>query len=43
MGAGPYTFRVTDVYNHVIEDTGIPLKDNADAPGAHQFPECTGQ
>ena len=43
MGPGPYTFRVTDVYNHVIEDTGIPLKDNADAPGANQFPECTGQ
>ena len=34
MGPGPYTFRVTDVYNHVIEDTGIALKDNADSPGA---------
>jgi expansin (peptidoglycan-binding protein) len=42
MGPGPYTIRVTDVYDHVIEDTGIALKDNADSPGMHQFPECTG-
>jgi len=43
MGPGPYTFRVTDIYNHVIEDTGIALKAMADVPGANQFPECSGQ
>ena len=25
MGAGPYTFRVTDFYGHVLEDTGIAI------------------
>ncbi|MBI5532342.1 MAG: hypothetical protein HY898_06490 [Deltaproteobacteria bacterium] len=41
MGDGPYTLRVTDVHGHVLEDSGIPGKlDNADAPGASQFPAC---
>jgi len=42
LGDGPYDFRVTDVAGHVIEDTGIPLLDDGDAPGASQFPVCTG-
>lgn len=25
MGVGPYTFRVTDFYGHVLEDTGIAI------------------
>jgi expansin len=41
MGPGPYTFRVTDVLGNVIEDSGIPSLDNADAPGASQFPACS--
>jgi expansin (peptidoglycan-binding protein) len=40
MGPGPHTFRVTDVYGNVLEDTGIPLLDNADALGKAQFPAC---
>jgi expansin (peptidoglycan-binding protein) len=42
MGEGPYTLRVTDVLGQELEDTGIPLLDNAEAPGAAQFPECMG-
>jgi expansin (peptidoglycan-binding protein) len=42
MGPGPYDFRVTDIYDHVIEDMGIILKVSSDVPGANQFPECTG-
>lgn len=40
MGPGPHTFRVTDVHGNVIMDTGIPLLDDADAPGGSQFPFC---
>lgn len=42
MGPGPYTFRVTDVLGHVVEDSGIPGGDDTDAAGAGQFPECSG-
>ncbi|RYE84231.1 MAG: hypothetical protein EOO75_18370, partial [Myxococcales bacterium] len=42
MGPGPYTFRVTDVLGHVVEDTGIAGGDDVDASGAGQFPGCTG-
>jgi expansin (peptidoglycan-binding protein) len=38
MGAGPYSFRVTDSYGNVLSDSGIPLLDNADYPGEGQFP-----
>lgn len=40
MGEGPYTFRVTDVHGHVLQDTGIPFAPDTDAPGAGQFPSC---
>lgn len=40
MGEGPLSFRVTDVAGNVLEDSGIPLLDDADAPGAGQFPGC---
>ena len=40
MGAGPLSFRVTDVVGNVLEDSGIPLLDDADAPGSMQFPAC---
>ncbi|MCU0694426.1 MAG: hypothetical protein MUF54_23820 [Polyangiaceae bacterium] len=40
MGDGPYAFRVTDVYGHVLEDTGIGLTDDGDVPGTRQFPPC---
>lgn len=40
MGEGPFAFRITDVAGNVIEDSGIPLLADADAPGASQFPTC---
>ncbi len=41
MGEGPFTFRITDVYGDTLVDEGIPLLDDADAPGAGQFPPCS--
>ena len=40
MGAGPYTFRVTDIYGHVLVDTGIVHMENQSVPGSAQFPSC---
>ncbi len=40
MGPGPYSFRVTDVYGHVVEDSGIGFVENGDVAGASQFPAC---
>ena len=40
MGPGPYTFRVTDVYGSVLEDSGIPFVDAGDSSGKAQFPAC---
>jgi expansin (peptidoglycan-binding protein) len=40
MGEGPLAFRITDVAGNVLEDDGIPLLDDADAPGAAQLPTC---
>jgi expansin (peptidoglycan-binding protein) len=42
MGEGPLSFRITDVLGNTLEDSGIPLLDDADAAGAGQFPECGG-
>ncbi len=40
MGAGPFTFRVTDVEGNVIEDSGIPLLDDDNYPSSSQFGMC---
>jgi expansin (peptidoglycan-binding protein) len=40
MGEGPYTFRVTDIYGHVIVDTSVVHMANASIPGVSQFPPC---
>ncbi|HWB80096.1 MAG TPA: expansin EXLX1 family cellulose-binding protein [Nannocystaceae bacterium] len=40
MGEGPFDFRITDVDGNVLEDHGIPLLNDADAPGGAQFPSC---
>jgi expansin len=40
MGPGPYTFRVTDVYDNVITDTGIAHQEATEVAGASQFPAC---
>jgi expansin (peptidoglycan-binding protein) len=39
-GPGPFTFRVTDIYNHVLQDTGIALMAGQVATGTAQFPAC---
>jgi expansin (peptidoglycan-binding protein) len=40
MGPGPYSFRVTDVYGHVLYDDGIPHMENSSVAGHAQFPSC---
>lgn len=40
MGAGPFTFRVTDVYGHALVDSGIVLRANENVAGRNQFPLC---
>ena len=40
MGAGPYTFRVTDVFGQVLIDSGIPLSPGVVTPGSGQFPQA---
>lgn len=38
MGVGPYSFRVTDSYGHVLEDHNIPFVEDGTVNGANQFP-----
>ena len=47
IGPGPYTLRVTDIYDQVLEDSGIaypdpnvPLASGWDVSGSGQFPAC---
>ena len=40
MGPGPYTFRVTDIYGHVLVDSGITHVENGTIAGQGQFPAC---
>ena len=40
MGPGPYTFRVTDIYGHVLVDSAVVHTENASVPGRGQFPLC---
>lgn len=37
-GTGPYTFRVTDIYGHVLIDKNIPLSPNTAVNGSANFP-----
>lgn len=39
MGAGPFTFRITDIYGSVIIDENIPLTPDEIQTGHVQFPE----
>ena len=41
IGNGPYTFRVTDIYGHVLLDSLIIFNTNGNIPGGAQFPPCT--
>jgi expansin len=38
MGAGPYAFRVTDMYSNTLTDNGIPFVEGGTLNGAAQFP-----
>lgn len=40
MGAGPYTFRITDINGKRITQSRIPLKVNKVIVGTKQFPRC---
>ncbi|MGO9481561.1 MAG: expansin EXLX1 family cellulose-binding protein [Candidatus Kryptoniota bacterium] len=41
MGKGPYTFRVTDIYGHVVIDSAIALTPGGSVSGHAQFPSCS--
>jgi expansin (peptidoglycan-binding protein) len=40
IGTGPFTFRLTDKYNHQIIDANIPMTANQIVAGHVQFPVC---
>jgi expansin (peptidoglycan-binding protein) len=40
MGPGPYTFRVTDIFGHVLVDSAIVHGEAGDVSGTAQFPLC---
>ncbi len=40
MGSGPYVFRVTDLFGHVLVDSGIVHIEDTDVGGAAQFGVC---
>src|SRR5262249_43065858 len=42
MGPGPYHFRVTDIFGHTLEDTGIGFIEGGVVDGKGQFPPCQG-
>jgi len=41
LGKGPYAFRVTDIYGHVLVDSSIALIPGGDIAGQSQFPYCS--
>ncbi len=42
LPAGTQTYRVTDLYGQVLEDTGIAVLDEGEVEGHGQFPSCSG-
>jgi expansin (peptidoglycan-binding protein) len=38
MGTGPYTFRVTDIYDNTLTDSAIPFSEAGEVAGSAQFP-----
>ena len=40
LGPGPYGFRATDIYGHVLTDSSVALTPGGDVPGQAQFPFC---
>jgi expansin (peptidoglycan-binding protein) len=41
MGTGPFTFRVTDIYGHVLVDSAVTHMENGDVQGRAQFASCS--
>jgi expansin (peptidoglycan-binding protein) len=39
-GNGPFTFRVTDIYNHIVQDAAVPFTKGSPLPGGGQFATC---
>lgn len=40
LGAGPFTFRITDIYGNALVEKNVPLiEPDTDLPGTVQFPE----
>ncbi|MBI5537633.1 MAG: hypothetical protein HY898_33225 [Deltaproteobacteria bacterium] len=42
LPSGTQSYRVTDIYGQVLEDTAIPVLDQGEVEGKGQFPACTG-
>lgn len=40
MGTDPFTFKITDIYGHILLDSGIVPIYMKDIPGKSQFPFC---
>ena len=40
LGSGPFDFRITDVYGHVVEESGMALGMDVVRSGSSQFPSC---
>ena len=40
LGAGPFQFRLTDVYGNEIIETDVPFTITTELNGQHQFPDC---
>lgn len=41
MGVGPFTIRLTDMYGHVVVQTGVSLTPQLTFQGTVQFPSCS--
>lgn len=40
LGEGPFDFRITDIYGHVVEESGMALGMDVVRTGTSQFPAC---
>lgn len=40
VGAGPYTYRVTDIHGNIIQDKDLALSPGQTVEGGRQFPVC---
>jgi expansin (peptidoglycan-binding protein) len=40
LGPGPFDFRITDIYGHVVVETGMALGSDVIRTGSEQFPSC---